>query len=197
VPTCTQCNGGNLASLRWSNLDFERATLQVAQQVTEDDTRKVIIAPYTKSDDGDRLLPLPPYLIEQLQWRQELNEAEQRIFQKRLTERAEARGEPIPIARWNPDNLVFCSEVGTMIQPSNFNRRFAALVKRLKLPEDTTPHSLRHTALTDLAAHGEAKAVQNIAGHADIDTTMRLYAGRRMTAMRAAVEAVEKARKAG
>jgi integrase len=65
------------------------------------------------------------------------------------------------------------------------------------LPADLSPHDLRHTALTDLAAHGEAKAVQNIAGHADIDTTMRVYAGRRMSAMRTAVEAVEKARKTG
>jgi integrase len=65
------------------------------------------------------------------------------------------------------------------------------------LPADLSPHDLRRTALTDLAAHGEAKAVQGIAGHADIDTTMRLYARRRMTAMRAAVEEMEKGRKTG
>jgi len=186
---------GELLGLRWSDLDFEHATLQVAQQVTEDADRKVIIAPYTKSDDGERLLPLPPDLIAQLRARQDVNDAEQRIVQQRAAERAESRGEPIPLIHWNPDNLVFCSEVGTMIMPSNFNRRFAALVRRLGLPADTTPHTLRHTALTDLAAHGEAKAVQSIAGHADIDTTMRIYAGRRMNAMRAAVEAVEKERR--
>lgn len=48
------------------------------------------------------------------------------------------------------------------------------------VPADLTPHDLRKTALTDLAAYGEAKAVQSIAGHADIDTTMRIYAGRRL-----------------
>lgn len=48
-----------------------------------------------------------------------------------------------------------------------------------------------------LAAHGEAKAVQSIAGHADIETTMNLYAGRRMAAMRDAVEKMEKGRKTG
>lgn len=65
----------------------------------------------------------------------------------------------------------------------------------LRLPADLSPHDLRHTALTDLAAVGEAKAVQSIAGHADIETTMHLYANRRMSAMRAAVEAVEEARR--
>lgn len=188
---------GELLGLRWEDVDFAAGVLRVCQQVTEGEDRKVGISPYTKSEDGRRVLPLPAGLAARLQARKAEDAAEARTFQQRATERAEARGEPIPLVRWNPGGLVFPSEVGTFIQPSNFNRRFAALVRRLGLPADTTPHSLRHTALTDLAAHGEAKAVQSIAGHADIETTMNLYAGRRMTAMRAAVEAVERERKTG
>jgi integrase len=112
--------------------------------------------------------------------------------------------------RWNTAGLIFCSEVGTPLLLPNFNRSFGWLVTRINkqlkasgtdpsllLPADLSPHDLRKTALTDLAAHGEAKAVQGIAGHADIDTTMRLYARRRMTAMRAAVESMEQGRKTG
>lgn len=188
---------GELLGLRWCDVDFDAGLLHVEQQITEGEDRKIVISPYVKSEDGTRTLPLTADLAARLRARQAEDAAEGRTFQQRAAERAQARGEPTPLIRWNPDGLIFCSEVGTFIQPSNFNRRFAVLVRRLGLPADTTPHTLRHTALTDLAAHGEAKAVQNIAGHADIDTTMRLYAGRRMTAMRAAVDAVEQARKTG
>lgn len=182
---------GELLGLRWSDIDFESGTLTVAQQVSEDENRHVVIAPYTKSKQ--RTLPLPSDLAERLRQRQIEDRAEARTAQQRAAERAGA--DPIPLVQWNALGLVFPSDVGTMILPSNFNRRFTALVRQLGLPAGTSPHTLRHTALTDLAAHGEAKAVQSIAGHADIDTTMRVYAGRRMGAMRAAVEAVEEARR--
>lgn len=206
---------GELLGLRWSDVDWLAGTITVAQQVSEGEGRKVGIVPYTKSDEI-RLLPATTDLLARLRQRQALDEAEGRHVQKRATEKAGKEGKPTPIVRWNKDDLIFCSTTGTPIQPSNFNRRFAALIRRINadtraqakaegwtretlqaalLPDSLSPHDLRHTALTDLAANAEAKAVQSIAGHADIDTTMRIYAGRRMTAMRAAVEAVEKARK--
>lgn len=187
---------GELLGLRKSDVDLSAGLLTVAQQVSEGEGRKVVIAPYTKSDQGRRVLPLPPDLTERLRQRLAEEEAEGRIFYARAAEKAAARGEPVPFARWNPDGLLFPSEVGTMILPSNFNRSFAALVRRLGIA-GATPHSLRRTALTDLAAHGEAKAVQSIAGHADIETTMKVYAGRRLSAMRDAVEKMERGRKAG
>lgn len=135
---------------------------------------------------------------------------EARIAQQKATERAQKAGEPIPLIRWNVQGLLFCSEDGTPMLLPNFNRSFRRLVARINrglrasgadpsllLPSDLSPHDLRRTALTDLAAYGEAKAVQGIAGHQDIDTTMRLYARRRMTAMRAAVESMEQGRKTG
>lgn len=199
---------GELLGLSWADVDFEHGVITIRQQVTEDEHRKIILAPYVKSDEGWRDLPVPPDMLARLKARRAESESEARIAQAHATERAEKQEKPIPLLHWNPDNLVFCSEAGTMILPHNFNRRFAKLIRtinaRLKdedapaamlLPANTSPHTLRHTALTDLAAHGEAKAVQNIAGHADIETTMHLYAGRRMAAMRDAVEKMEKARK--
>lgn len=188
---------GELLGLRKTDVDLDRGLLTVAQQVTEGDDRKIGISPYTKTDDSARTLPIPPDLAERLRARIDEEAAEGRIFYQRAAEKAEKRGAPIPLVRWNPNGLLFPSEAGTPILPSNFNRRFAALIKRVGLPRTTTPHTLRHTALTDLAAHGEAKAVQSIAGHADIETTMNLYAGRRMAAMRDAVERMERGRKTG
>lgn len=197
---------GELLGLRWIDIDWADGTITVAQQVSEGEGRPTAIVPYVKSNEGYRILPLSPNIIARLRVRQATDQAEARTAQLRAGEIAEKEGRPTPLIQWNVYGLIFCSEVGTFMQPSNLNRKITALVKRvnkgvedpaLRLPLDLSPHDLRHTALTDLAAHGEAKAVQSIAGHADIATTMELYAGRRMTAMRATVEAVEDARKTG
>lgn len=182
---------GELLALRWSDVDFAAGVLRVEQTAKEGEGRHITVG-VTKSRQA-RELPLPADLAARLHARQDEAEAEARHAQRRAIEAA--GDEPTPLVRWNPDGYVFCSTTGTLILPSNFNRAFAKLRSRLGWPKDITPHSLRKTALTDLAAHGEAKAVQNIAGHADIDTTMRVYAGRRMAAMRAAVEAVERERR--
>lgn len=195
---------GELLGLRWIDIDWDAGTITIAQQVTEGEGRPTGIVPYVKSNEGQRTLPLASDLVARLHMRQAADEAEARTAQQRATFKAEQAGEPVPLIRWNPHGLLFPSEVGTVMQPSNLNRRLTELVKRvnakttdpaLRLPADLSPHDLRHTALTDLAAVGEAKAVQSIAGHADIETTMHLYANRRMSAMRAAVEAVEEARR--
>lgn len=197
---------GELLALRW--IDIEGDTLHVEQTLKEGEGRKPEIG-IVKSRKA-RDLPLPSDLAARLEARRLEDAAEGRIAQQKATEKAQRDGTPIPIIRWNPHGLIFCSDVGTPLLLPNFNRSFGWLVARINkqlkasgadpsvyLPADLSPHDLRKTALTDLAAHGEAKAVQGIAGHADIDTTMRLYARRRMTAMRAAVDAMEQGRKTG
>lgn len=197
---------GELLALRWEDIDED--ILHVEQTIKEGDDRATVVG-IVKSRKG-RDLPLSPDLCARLGARRKEADAEARIVQQRATEKAEKAGTPIPIIRWNPLGLVFCSEAGTPMQLSNFNRSFGYLVARINkqlhkekahesllLPAELTPHDLRRTALTDLAAHGEAKAVQGIAGHADIDTTMRLYVRRKMTAMRAAVDAMEESRRTG
>lgn len=187
---------GELLGLRWRDVDLDAMTIHIRQQVSEDENRKVVITPFTKAKKA-RPLPMTADVAALLELRQEMDEAEAKIHRQRAEEKGIA---PTP---WNPHGLVFPSEVGTVILPANLNRRLRAIVTRINkqhpdtLPHDLSPHDLRHTALTDLAAHGEAKAVQNIAGHADIDTTMRVYAGRRMDAMRVAVEKMEEGRKRG
>lgn len=195
---------GELLGLRWKDVDWDAGLLTVAQQVTEGKGRRFAITPYVKSSDGRRVLPLTRDLLAQLRTRQALDTAEGRTFQQRAADKAERQGEPTPLIQWNAAGLVFCSEVGTFVSPRNLYRVLGAIVARTNarlgaqtLPADLAPHDLRRTALTDLAASGEAKAVQSIAGHASISTTMELYARRRITAMRAAVEAMERNRKTG
>lgn len=196
---------GELLALRWIDIEDDGeggGVLHVEQTVKEGEGRKQELG-IVKSKKA-RALPLSADLLDRLKQRCDEDAAEARIVQQKAAEQAEKAGKPIPLIKWNPKGLVFCSEVGTPIQLSNFNRSFGWLVARINksnptvsLPTDLSPHDLRKTALTDLAAQGEAKAIQDIAGHADIDTTMRLYVRRRMDAMRAAVEKMEEKRKTG
>lgn len=70
---------------------------------------------------------------------------------------------------------MFCSTEGTIMQPSNFARRYRALIARSQLPY-RKPHNLRHTAATIMFALGLTVAeVSRILGHSSIAITMDTY----------------------
>jgi integrase len=77
---------------------------------------------------------------------------------------------------YQPGGLVFATESGTLINPSNLrNRSFKPLLKRAELPEIRF-HDLRHTFATLMLSNGEhPKIVQEILGHAQITLTLDTY----------------------
>jgi integrase len=72
--------------------------------------------------------------------------------------------------------LVFATQTGTLINPSNLrNRSFKPLLKRAGL-RDTCFHDLRHTCATLLLSQGtHPKLVQELLGHATIAMTLDTY----------------------
>ena len=78
---------------------------------------------------------------------------------------------------WQDHGLVFASEAGTLINPTNLRRRhFASLLKRAGLPADTRFHDLRHTCATLLLGKDvHPKFVQELLGHANIAITLDTY----------------------
>ena len=72
--------------------------------------------------------------------------------------------------------LVFTSEVGTLINPTNLRRRsFARLLERAGLPQIRF-HDLRHTCATLLLARNvHPKYVQELLGHATVAITLDIY----------------------
>jgi integrase len=78
---------------------------------------------------------------------------------------------------WQDHGLVFASEVGTLINPTNLRRRhFASLFKRAGLPVSTRFHDLRHTCATLLLGRGvHPKFVQELLGHSNIAITLDTY----------------------
>jgi integrase len=77
---------------------------------------------------------------------------------------------------YQDQGLVFASEVGTPLEPSNIDRRsFKPILKRAGLP-DIRFHDLRHTCATLLLSKGvNPKFVQELLGHTDIKLTLGTY----------------------
>lgn len=92
------------------------------------------------------------------------------------TARSIARGWP-PSSRSILDNqLVFATEVGTLINPTNLRKRsFVPLLKRAEVPQIRF-HDLRHTCATLLLSRNvHPKYVQELLGHANIAITLDTY----------------------
>ena len=72
--------------------------------------------------------------------------------------------------------LVFASEIGTPLEPSNIDRRsFKPLLEKAGLP-NVRFHDLRHTCATVLLSQGvNPKFVQELLGHADVKLTLSSY----------------------
>ena len=71
------------------------------------------------------------------------------------------------------DRYLFCGSRGGAVDPANDQHRFKALLAKAGI-RDVGVHALRHTALTRMVEQGvPLPVVKEIAGHADIRTTMR------------------------
>jgi len=72
-------------------------------------------------------------------------------------------------------NRLFVSRFGHALRGRAINRTLARLLKRAGLSErGITPHKLRHTFATQLIRRGvDVRTVQELLGHADLETTAR------------------------
>ncbi len=77
---------------------------------------------------------------------------------------------------YRDQGLVFTTEAGTLINPSNLRQRsFTPLLKRAGLPQIRV-HDLRHTCATLLLSRNvHHKYVQELLGHATIAVTLDTY----------------------
>jgi integrase len=145
---------GELIGLRWSDIDLQRRELRVTTQIQKGARRK------TKTGDrGRRTVPLSLDLVRVLEW-----------HKKNQTEERAIAGE-----QWNTAGLVFCSEHGTPINPSNLNNQFDRFLRHAELP-DLRFHHLRHTyAALNIAAGVDLYTLSRRMGHSSITITADKY----------------------
>lgn len=164
---------GELLGLRWCDIDMDDATIHVRQTVQRVGGELVVEG--TKTRASSAVVPLPKITRSAIL-------ARRRVW---VDERATA-GEC-----WQDHDLVFCTQVGTPLEPRALNRDFDKLRVRAGLP-GVRLHDLRHTVVSLLLSLGTPPhVVQAIARHADIDVTMTIYAHTNLDEMRQALDAIE------
>jgi integrase len=88
----------------------------------------------------------------------------------------------------NENQYVFSKSNGYAYTGDYFSRRFKQACRKAGIDEKVTFHSLRHGTITRMASKGAPlPAVQRVAGHSSIQTTM-LYTHPDIDALRKAVE---------
>jgi integrase len=148
---------GESVGLRWQDVDLDRASLSVNQQITDVNGRSMVSTPKTKR--GDRVVYLDAETVAMLRRQRETQDLERTAWGP----------------AWNEAGLVFTREDGSALRPEYVTRRFQSLAQNAGLPVIRL-HDLRHTnASLALDAGVDLKVVSERLGHSQIAITADLY----------------------
>lgn len=165
---------GEGLGLLWENVDWEKRTIKITQQVQRVNGNELLTRG-TKTEDSVRELPLPNRLYDWLCEHYENVKAEYTL-----------RG-----AAWIGTGLIFVSEVGTPLWPDNIELRFRKIRAAAGLPKTIKLHHARHTLATLCDECGCTEALKaDILGHSK-KTQSQKYTHGRIAAMRTVLQAVE------
>jgi integrase len=147
---------GELAGLRWKDVDLDAETLTVAQQRTNANHEVVVSAPKSKSQ---RQLVLAPSTVTALS-----------------LHRRRQRAERLAVGpAWSDTGYVFVDEAGQPYHPQRYLPMFHTACERAGIPKIRL-HDVRHTMATlALQAGVHPKVVQEQLGHSAINVTMDVY----------------------
>ncbi len=151
--------------LRWDAIDFEAGTITICHTVVKNLT--VQESDTTKTENSRRTFQMLP---------------EVRTMLEQLRERAPKGSQ-----------YLFCHEDGSVWRPDCLTRTFQRQLQRVGLPQMRF-HDLRHSTASILFDRGWAlEDVKNWLGHADIETTMNVYAHATEEMQRAAAKKIDEA----
>jgi integrase len=149
---------GELLGLKWSDLDWKKATLRVQRQAQRVPVDGMVFMP-PKTRAGRRTIKLGEETLHILRKHQDRQETDKAIAGK----------------RWQENNLIFPSKVGTLQSPSNLLKEFKALLVEAGLRKIRF-HDLRHTAASLMLNHGiPVLVVSKVLGHSKPSTTLDIY----------------------
>ena len=175
----TGCRVGELIGLRWEDCDFENDLISVNHSLVyrklgEEKCRMHVSTPKTVS--GLRTIPM-------------LTEVKNTLLREK--ERQERTGGCISVID-GYQGFVFMNRSKTVHNPSDLNRALERMRKDYNRKEEAaalvedreavllphfSAHNLRHTFCTRFCENEtNIKMIQDIMGHADISTTMNIYA---------------------
>ncbi len=153
--TTTGLRLGEALGLRWDDVDFVNRRLVVRRALQrQSGSGLVFVEP--KTSRSRRTVHFPEGTSEVLH--------AHRVLQLEAKFRLETN--------WEDQNLVFCRDGGSPIDPTQVSQKLFRILTRAGLPQIWV-HDLRHTAATLHLARGEnPKVVQELLGHSNISITM-------------------------
>ena len=159
----TAIRPGEALGLAWEDVDLDAGQMRIRQALKVEKGRGGrpgrLVLGQLKTAGSRRTLALPAPALDRL-----------RAHRRRhLEERMEAG------PAWRDHGLVFTTEIGTPLSPSNFRRCFDRLTKRAGLGH-WHPNELRHSAVSLLSAAGvRLEDVADVAGHTTTRMTGQVY----------------------
>jgi integrase len=162
---------GELAGLRWKDVDLRAGTLTVAQQRTTVGYQTLVTEPKARSR---RTLLLAPVVVKALDGHRR-GQLEERL--------AAGPG-------WRDSGYVFVDELGVEYHPQRLRVMFERACHQAEVPAIRL-HDLRHTMATlALTAGIHPKVVQEMLGHSGISVTLDIYSHVPQAAQRDAADRV-------
>jgi integrase len=148
---------GEALALRWQDVDLDGAHVSIVYNLQRVKGKLVLVEP--KTEKSRRTVGLPPAAIEAL-----------RAHRRRQTEDRLRLG---PI--WQNSDLVFTSQIGSPLDPSDVSRGFRSFLESHELPR-VRFHDLRHASGSIMLRNGVPMVtVSGILGHSNIATTVDIY----------------------
>lgn len=169
---------GEFTGLQWDDVDFEKNLIHVQRTLVYFDQGGARRCSYaineTKTINGNRFIPMLPQVRESFFKLKELYE----LADIKSTMEVDGLSDFVFLNRFGkPYNQSSLNRgLGRIMRDCNFKQMDSGKPDPLMLPP-LSNHWLRHTFVTRCVEAGlPVKAVQMVAGHADIETTMDIYA---------------------
>ena len=151
---------GEAAGLTWDavDLDADPPTLRVERSLRRSSSGMILSPP--KTPTSRRVVALPQVCVDALARQRQTQDADRSTAGR----------------RWhNPNDLVFTTDIGTPLDPSNVRRRLHHVADRAGL-DHLHPHLLRHAAASLLSAAGvPLEQISDLLGHRSITVTAEVY----------------------
>lgn len=158
IELCTGMRRGELLGLRWQDIDWDKNQIHIVNNRVVVNGKSVIKAPKTES--SCRTIDVPEQLI------RDLHKHKMNCWANRLR---------LGKAYTETDYVIVHPD-GKPIYLEYLSQLYTRLQEKAKLPKATF-HSLRHLCASIMLLQGvDVKIAQQQLGHADINTTLGIYA---------------------
>ena len=151
---------GEILGIRWEDVDFEKYTISVNQQIQRLKKQGVVFKPTTKNNGSRRTIAISESVASVLKRQINIRKRDRLKFG----------------ILYHDHQLIFANEDGSPIDPDAISREFPRIIRRIEDFPKVRFHDLRHTHATLLLQQGEhPKIVSERLGHATISMTMDTY----------------------